>query len=600
MVRVTIDGKELEVKAGTTILSAAQNAGIRIPTLCFLKDTNEVAACRVCVVEIEGCGRLAAACNTLCEEGMVIKTNTKRVRDARKANVRLILSQHHTACTTCVRDGNCSLQDLTRELNITNPVEEADPRPLKWDLSQPLIRDDSKCVQCFRCYNECEKIQDLAVWDILGTGRNSKIGLNPAKGALTQICSLCGQCITHCPTGALSARDDTAKFYAAVDDPELITVVQIAPAVRSAYGEMIGLPDELATEKRMAAAVKALGVDYVFDTNYSADLTIMEEGSEFLEFLGKRENLPGFFQGGADGKGRCGDLPMFTSCCPGWVRYFKIKYPELVPQLSTAKSPQQMFGAVTKTYFAERIGADPSKIFCISIMPCSAKKYECDVEALNDAYKVENGSADLKDVDMVLTTRELSRLLRSVNVSELDEMEFDSPLGTGTGAAVIFGRTGGVMEAALRSAYYMVVGENPDPAVFCQMSPDGETAGPDRPWREAEYKVGPASVKVAVTSGLANAGRLIEALKKGEVSYDFVEIMACPGGCAGGGGQPIHDGQECAYARGGKLDALDAGNTLRYSHENPDVAALYRDYLEKPLSHLSHQLLHTDQTEWKL
>jgi NADH-quinone oxidoreductase subunit G len=600
MVKVTIDGIVIEVKSGTTILEAASQAGIKIPTLCFLKEINEVAACRVCVVEIEGASRLAAACNTPCEDGMVIRTNSKRVRNARKANVKLILSQHKTSCTTCIRDGNCSLQEITKELNLFMPVDEVDPRPFRWDANEPLVRDDAKCIQCFRCYNECEKVQDLAVWDVIGTGRNSKIGISPGKGSLREICSLCGQCITHCPTGALTARDDTAKFYAAVDDPDLVTVVQIAPAVRSAYGEMIGLPDELATEKRMAAAVKALGVDYVFDTNFTADLTIMEEGSEFLEFLGKKGELPKFFEGEANGKDRCGDLPMFTSCCPGWVRYFKIKHPEILPQLSTAKSPQQMFGAVTKTYFAERIGVDPSKVFCISIMPCSAKKYECDVEAVNDACKIKSDSPSLKDVDMVLTTRELSRLLRSVNVAGLKEIDFDSPLGTGTGAAVIFGRTGGVMEAALRSAYYLVVGENPDPKVFCQMSPDGEIAGEDRPWREAVYQVGPASVRVAVTSGLANAGRLVEALKRGDVSYDFVEIMACPGGCAGGGGQPIHDGQECAYARGGKLDTLDVNNALRYSHENPDVVALYNDYLEKPLSHMSHVLLHTDQTEWKL
>ncbi len=600
MVRVTIDGKAIEVAAGTTILDAARSAGIRIPTLCFLKETNEVAACRVCVVEIEGADRLAAACNTPCEDGMVIKTNTKRVRNARKANVQLILSQHNTSCTSCMRDGNCALQEISKELNIFKHVDEVDPRPFRWDASLPLIRDDSKCIQCFRCYNECEKIQDLAVWDVIGTGRNSRIGIGPDKGALTEICSLCGQCITHCPTGALTARDDTEKFYAAIDDPELVTVVQIAPAVRSAYGEMIGLPDELATEKRMAAAVKALGVDYVFDTNFSADLTIMEEGSEFLEFLGKKAEMPQYFKEGADGKVRRGDLPMFTSCCPGWVRYMKIKYPELVPQLSSAKSPQQMFGAVTKTYFADKIGVDPSKIFCISIMPCSAKKFECDVDAVNDARKVKTDSEGLKDVDMVLTTRELSRLLRTVNVAELDEIEFDSPLGSGTGAAVIFGRTGGVMEAALRSAYYLVVGENPDPDAFCQMGRDGTAAGKDRPWKEAEHKVGPAVVRTAVTSGLANTHKLIEALKAGEVSYDFVEIMACPGGCAGGGGQPIHDGQECAYARGGKLDTLDVNNPIRYSHENSDVQALYSEYLEKPLSHLSHTLLHTDQTEWSL
>ena len=599
MVKVTIDGILIEVNEGATILDAARQAGVRIPTLCFLKEINEVAACRVCLVEIEGADRLAAACNTPCEDGMVIRTNTKRVRYARKANVNLILSQHNTSCTSCIRDGNCSLQEISKEFNIYRQVDEIDARPFKWDANEPLVRDDSKCIQCFRCYNECEKVQELSVWDVIGTGRNSRIGISPGKGSLREICSLCGQCITHCPTGALTARDDTDRFYAAIDDPELITVVQIAPAVRSAYGEMIGLPDELATEKRMAAAVKALGVDYVFDTNFSADLTIMEEGSELLEFLGKRADLPKYFSEGADGKVRRGDLPMFTSCCPGWVRYFKIKYPELVPQLSSAKSPQQMFGAVTKTYFADKLGVDPEKIFCISIMPCSAKKFECAVDAVNDARDVKE-EPNLKDVDMVLTTRELSRLLRTVNVAELDEIEFDSPLGSGTGAAVIFGRTGGVMEAALRSAYYLVVGENPDPEAFCQMGMDGTAAGEDRPWREAEYKVGPAVVRTAVTSGLANAGRLIEALKKGEVSYDFVEIMACPGGCAGGGGQPIHDGQECAYGRGGKLNTLDVNNPIRYSHENSDVMTLYGDYLEKPLSHLAHKLLHTDQTEWAL
>ncbi len=589
MVKITIDGITTEVPKGTTILEAAESVGIRIPRLCYFKEINEVAACRVCVVEVEGANRLLAACNTVCDEGMVIKTNSRRVRNARKNNVKLILTKHNTSCTSCIRDGSCALQDITKEFNITGQVIENPHEKLNWDLSEPLIRDNSKCITCFRCYNECHKVQELTVWSILGTGRRSYIGLDPRRGDLHTMCALCGQCITHCPTGALTARDDTARFYEAIDDPDLITVVQVAPAVRSAYGEMLGLPKEVATEKRMAAAIKALGVDYVFDTNFSADLTIMEEGSELLQFLGERDGLPkGEF---VEGKRR-GDFPMFTSCCPGWVRYMKLKYPEMVPQLSSAKSPQQMFGAVTKSYFAEKIGVDPEKIFCISIMPCTAKKYECDVPELQDAAE--------KDVDMVLTTREFSRMLRGVNVEKLDEIEFDSPLGTGTGAAVIFGRTGGVMEAALRSAYFLVTGENPAPEVFCDMGPEGRSAGEGRPWREAEYKVGDAVVRTAVTSGLANTGKLVEAIKAGEVSYDFVEIMACPGGCAGGGGQPIHDGEEYAACRGSMLDRLDIESDIRYSHENPDVIALYDGYLEKPLSHKSHELLHTDQREWSL
>ena len=584
MVKLIIDGKSIEVAEGTSILDAARQLGIRIPTLCYLKDTNEVGACRVCLVEAEGAGRLLAACNSVCEDGMVIHTNTARVRAARRKNVELILSQHHTSCTTCVRDGSCKLQDVAKELNITNPVQEVDFRPLKWDTSLPLIRDDSKCIQCFRCVNECDKIQDLNVWDIIGTGRNTRIGLSAGRGALTEICSLCGQCITHCPTGALSARDDTDRFYEALYDPEKITVVQVAPAVRSAYGEMIGLTKEQATEKRMAAAIKALGVDYVFDTNFTADLTIMEEGSELLEYLGNRKS----------------DYPMFTSCCPGWVRFMKIRYPDMVTQLSSAKSPQQMFGAVTKSSFAQKIGVDPSKIYSVSIMPCSAKKYECDVPELQDAAHLDPGYPGMQDVDLVLTTRELSRLLRSVNVAELEEIPFDSPLGTGTGAAVIFGRTGGVMEAALRSAYYLVTGTNPDPETFCAMRADENLPVYAEAWREAEYDVAGTKVRVAVASGLGNAGRLVDAIRNKEVQYDFVEIMACPGGCAGGGGQPVHDGVEMALDRGEILDTLDVNNTIRYSHENPDVMALYSEYMEKPLSEKAHHLLHTSQKDWTL
>lgn len=577
MVNLTINGKAISVAEHTTILEAAKANGINIPTLCYLKEINEVGACRICLVDIEGVDKLMASCNTECEEGMVVRTDTKRVREARKMNLELILSQHKTDCLSCVRDGNCKLQEVSKELNMTKKVPQIDPRPNRWKPNQILERDNSKCIQCFRCVNVCEKVQCLNVWDLLGTGKNSKVGINPSKKNFLEICSLCGQCITHCPTGALYVRDDTQKFYDAVLDPEVVTVVQVAPAVRSAYGEAAGLPKEIATEGRMAAAIKALGVDYVFDTNFSADLTIMEEGTELLKYLGERET----------------DLPMFTSCCPGWVRFAKIKYPEIVGQLSSAKSPQQMFGAVTKSYFAEKIGVSPEKICCISIMPCTAKKYESGVPEVQDAAELVEG-ANFNDVDMVLTTRELTRLLRPIDIAELEEIPFDSPLGAGTGAAVIFGRTGGVMEAALRTAAYVVEGQNPDPKTF------NKYRNKEGNWAEAAYDIGGTTVRTAVVSGLANADKLMKAIVKGKVKYDFVEVMACPGGCAGGGGQPIKDGEELADSRAEILDMLDENNEIRYSHENPEVKKLYEDYLEAPLSHASHHLLHTDQEEWTL
>ena len=574
MVKLVINVRQIEVKEHTTILEAAKMNGIHIPTLCYLKELNEVAACRICLVEIEGVDKLMASCNTECEEGMVVHTDTKAVREARRTNLELIFSQHRTQCLSCVRDGNCSLQEVAKELNMTRPVEEVDPRPNRWKAGRILERDNSKCIQCFRCINVCDKVQSLSVWDLLGTGKNSRVGINPSKKHFHEICALCGQCITHCPTGALYVKDDTERFYDAVHDPDMITVVQVAPAVRSAYGEAAGLPRELATEGRMAAAIKSLGVDYVFDTNFSADLTIMEEGTELLKYLGERETK----------------LPMFTSCCPGWVRYMKIKHPDMVSQLSSAKSPQQMFGAVTKSYFAKMIGVDPAKICCISIMPCTAKKYECDVPEVQDA----SADGGFKDVDMVLTTRELTRILRPVDLASLEEIPFDSPLGAGTGAAVIFGRTGGVMEAALRSAAFLVEGKNPDPSTFKKYN------HPENCWTEAAYEIGGATVRTAVVSGLANAGKLIDSIRSGKTEVDFVEVMACPGGCAGGGGQPIHDGLELAYDRGEVLDSIDENADIRYSHENPEITKLYADYLGEPLSETAHHLLHTDQTEWTL
>ena len=571
MVMLTIDGRKVSVEDSATILEAAAQANIYIPTLCYLKTLNEVGACRICMVEIEGCGKLRAACNTIVEEGMVIHTNSPRVMDARRTNLQLILSQHDLSCPTCVRNGNCSLQRAARELNLLDEPFEKRLPPGRWDNSYPLIRNQQKCIQCLRCVNVCETVQGLGIWAFNGTGRNSHVEVAGGQDIRQAGCSLCGQCITHCPTGALTARDDTQRVLDAIHDPGKITVVQVAPAVRTAWGDMLGLPREQATEGRMVAAIRSLGVDYVFDTDFSADLTIMEEGSELVRHLSERDPTD--------------TMPLFTSCCPGWVRFLKHTAPELVSRLSSAKSPQQMFGAVAKSYFAQRLGVSPEDIFCVSLMPCTAKKYECDVEAVNDAAA--------QDVDVVLTTRELGRLLRLVDVASLPEEDFNSPMGIASGAGVIFGATGGVMEAALRSAYYLITGENPDVDAFSAVrGPDG--------WKEATFQIKDQKLHVAVASGLENARRLLEAVRSRQVHYDFVEIMACPGGCAGGGGQPICDGMELAGVRGSQLYVLDKKNQLRFSHENPAVQELYQDFMGRPLGEKALQLLHTNQETWAL
>ena len=572
MVTLTINGQTIQAAAGTTILEAAAKVGISIPTLCYLKGINEIAACRMCVVEVEGSDRLAAACDTPVEEGMMVRTNTPKVRKARRINMELLLSQHASYCSTCIRSGNCPLQKLANDLNIHEMPYHVHVARGYTDTSTPLVRQASKCIKCMRCVQICEKVQTMGIWDLAGTGSRTTVDVSGNRTLKTADCTFCGQCVTHCPTGALTARDDTAKVLDALADPEITTVVQIAPAVRVAWAETFGLSGKKAATGKMVAALKRLGFDYVFDTNFSADLTIMEEGSEFLERFTHRDRY---------------HWPMFTSCCPGWVRFIKTQFPEYVDCLSTAKSPQQMFGAVAKTYFAEKTGIDPHRMFVVSIMPCMAKKSECALPTMH------NACGD-PDVEAVLTTREMDRLFRSDNIQpgDLPEENFDNPLGTSTGAAVVFGATGGVMDAALRSAYYLVTGENPNPDSFTAVRGN-------KPWKEAVFSIpGAGEIRVAVVSGLGNTRKLMKSLETGQSHYDFVEVMACPGGCVGGGGQPIHDGEELAGKRGDALWKLDQKTPIRFSHENPEIQTLYQEFLERPLGKQSHQLLHTDHTAW--
>jgi NADH-quinone oxidoreductase subunit G len=582
MVNLTINHLAVSVPEGSTILDAARAAGVHIPHLCYLKDVNEIGACRLCAVEVEGEEKLTPACENVVREGMVITTNSARVRDARRANLELILSQHDCRCATCVRSGNCQLQSIANDFGILeNPYETQLPtgKQTVWNHDFPLIRDASKCIKCMRCVQICDKVQSLNVWDLEATGGRTHINVSGNRRIEEADCSLCGQCITHCPVGALRERNDVDKVMAAIEDPDIITVVQIAPAVRTAWGESLNLPPEQATVNRMAGALRQIGFDYVFDTSFSADLTIMEEATEFLHR----------FKGGELDK-----YPMFTSCCPGWVRFVKSQFPELVGQLSTAKSPQQMFGAVVKSYLAEKLNVSPDKICSVSVMPCTAKKAECDLPTMRN----EQG---IKDVDYALTTREILRMIRSerISVHKVWETPFDRLLGDYSGAGVIFGATGGVMEAALRTAYYAVTGENPRPEAFGVVRSNESNAG--QAWREAEFDLKGTPIRIAVASGLANARKLCEEIVAGRVKYDFVEIMACPGGCAGGGGQPIHcDDKERAASRGKTLYGLDHSMPLRFSHENLDVQALYRDDLGEPLSEKAEELLHTDHFAWKM
>ena len=569
MVNVTINHREISVPEGTTIMEAAASIHIQIPKLCYLKDVNEISACRICVVEVEGQSRLVTSCNNVVEEGMVIYTNSPRVRRNRRHTIEMLLSQHNMECPMCVRSGNCSLQSIANDLNVVGSFYKQELVLQEWDMHFPLIREANKCIKCMRCIQICDKVQGMNVWDVSGTGSRTTVGVSGCRDITSADCTLCGQCVTHCPTGALRERDDTTSFYRALEREDTVVVAQIAPAVRAAWGESLGLSREEAAVGKIADALRRTGVDYVFDTSFSADLTIMEEAHEFVEKFTK---------------GELEEDTMFTSCCPGWVSFMKTQYPQMTGCLSTAKSPQQMFGAVMKSAFAKKLGIEPERIYAVSIMPCLAKKAEREMTLFYEEFAGH-------DVDCVLTTRELDRMLKAdyIDPHTLEDVEFDRPFGESSGAGVIFGATGGVMEAALRSAYFMVTGENPPADAFKEIR-----GVKQKGWTEAEFDIAGKKVSIAVVSGLKNTRMLMEAIRKKKVHYHFVEVMACPGGCSGGGGQPIHDGYELAGERGENLYFLDKNAKIRFSHENPDIRTLYQEYMGEPGGKRAHQLLHTE------
>lgn len=572
MVELTIDGQKIKAPKGSTVLEAARSAGIKIPTLCHLKDINEIGACRVCVVEVQGARSLQASCVLPVSEGMVIRTNSPAVRESRKTTVELLLSDHKRECLTCVRNTNCELQNLAEELGIRDiPYEgEKSKHPID-DFSPSIVRDAEKCILCRRCVSACSKLQGVAV--ISPNERGFETVIAPAfNQSLNDVaCTMCGQCINVCPVGALKEKEEIDKVWEALADPEKHVVVQTAPAIRVSLGEEFGLEMGSPVMGKMVAALRRLGFDKVFDTDFTADLTIMEEGHELLERLEKG-----------------GKLPLLTSCSPGWVKFCEHYYPEFLENISTCKSPQQMFGALAKTYYAEKAGIDPSKVFVVSIMPCTAKKYE--------AQRPEMRDSGYQDVDVVLTTREAARMLKEagIDLKTLPEEEFDEPLGISTGAGAIFGATGGVMEAALRTVYEVVTGKELENLDFV------EVRGVEG-IKESEVELNGKKIKVAVAHGLANARKVLDMIKNGEAEYHFVEIMCCPGGCVGGGGQPIVTAQErwerdYREVRGKAIYEVDKNMPLRKSHENPAVKALYEEFLGKPLGEKSHHLLHTHYT----
>ncbi len=570
-VNIKINGRDFTVPAGSTILEAARIAGIEIPTLCFLKEINEIGACRICVVKVKGARSLVAACVFPVNEGMEIYTNTPDVIEARRTTLKLILSNHKKECLSCVRSGSCELQKLCHDYGIDTETAFAGAKTT-YDIdasASHMYRDNEKCILCRRCVAVCEKNQGVGVIGANARGFDTHIGCAFEMPLGDVSCISCGQCITVCPTGAIAERDDTQKVLDAINDPEKHVIVQTAPAVRVGLGEEFGYEMGSVVTGKLVAALRALGFDKVFDTNFSADLTIMEEATEFLGRYTKKENLP-----------------LITSCSPGWIKFCETYYPEFIPNLSSCKSPQGMFGAVAKTYYAEKMGIDPKNIYVVSVMPCTAKKFEA--ERL-DHTAVEG----LADIDAVITVRELARMIKKAGIlfNQLPDEEYDAPFGLGSGAGTIFGATGGVMEAALRTAYETLTGEELENLEF------NEVRGVEG-IKEATYTIAGNEIRVAVTSGTANAKKLLKMIKSGEKTYDFIEVMACPGGCVNGGGQPIqpasvHNNVDIRAKRAAGLYNDDKNLPVRKSHLNPDVKAIYAEYFGEPNSHKAHEILHT-------
>ena len=568
-INLKINGMAVSAPKGSTILEAARLAGIEIPTLCFLKEINEIGACRICVVEVKGARSLVASCVYPVAEGMEVFTNTKKVIESRKKTLQLLLSNHERKCLSCVRSGNCELQKLCKDLGVEDEklYDGAKNTYEIDDSAVHMYRDNSKCILCRRCVAMCDKVQAVGVIGANERGFITNISSAFGMGLGETSCVNCGQCIAVCPTGALSEKDDTDKVFAALADPSKHVIVQTAPAVRAALGEEFGYPIGTNVEGKMVAALRRLGFAKVFDTDFAADLTIMEEAHEFLDRV----------QNG-------GTLPLITSCSPGWIKYCEAYFPDMIDNLSSCKSPQQMFGAIAKTYYAEKMGIDPKDIFMVSVMPCTAKKFEIGRE--------DQSASGYPDVDVSITTRELARMINrvSLNFSLLPDEEFDEPLGISTGAGVIFGATGGVMEAALRTAVETLTGDELASLDFTEVR---GTEG----IKEATYKVNDLEIRVAVASGLSNAKKLLTDVRNGK-QYHFIEIMGCPGGCVNGGGQPQVSGniRNFTDVRGLRAKALyeeDAAKAIRKSHENPGIQELYKTFLGEPGSHKAHEILHT-------
>jgi NADH-quinone oxidoreductase subunit G/[NiFe] hydrogenase diaphorase moiety small subunit/NADP-reducing hydrogenase subunit HndD len=588
-IKITINGETTEVEKGTSILEAARLSGVIIPTLCYHKDLCVAGNCRVCVIEIAGQKRLAAACSTPCEDGMEVLTNTLKVRNSRKHIIELLLSEHNAECTSCYRNGNCELQKLASDYKIMTQ-DFIDLIPFKNytidNFSPSIIKDDSKCIRCQRCVRTCSELQSVNALTMSYKGEHARVTTFFEKSMNDVVCTNCGQCVNHCPTGALTERNYIEEVWSAIADKNKVVIIQTAPAVRVGLGEELGFdPGERVTGK-MVAALKRLGFDSVMDTDFTADLTIMEEGTELLTrlkgaLLDKREDVV---------------LPMATSCSPGWIKFIEHLYPDFLNHLSSCKSPQQMFGALVKTYYAKAKKIDPSKIVSVSVMPCTAKKFE--------AARPEMRDSGYRDVDYVLTTRELAIMIKQAGIDflKLPDMHFDRLMGESTGAGVIFGATGGVMEAALRTAYELVTGrevpfENLNIAPVRGM--EGVKAASiviENPLKEWSFLEG-VQLKCAVAHGLANAKLVMDELKSGQSKYHFIEFMACPGGCLGGGGQPIPTNPEIREKRAKAIYAEDYGMPIRKSHQNPEIIKIYKDFLGKPLGEKSHQLLHTKYTK---